>query len=68
MHPLSFCHKIFVFDFRKLKFSRLVAKILPIKSYLLHWHETAFYLLNNNICPCVIPPMDFETPGAELRT
>ena len=26
-----------------------------------------FYLLNNNICPCVIPPLDFETPGAELR-
>ena len=64
----SFGHKIFVFDSRKLKFSRLVAKILPIKIYLLNWHETVFYLLNNNICQCVIPPLVFETPGAELRT
>ena len=55
-------------DFRKLKFSRFIAKILPIESYLLNWHETVFYLLNNNICPCVIPPLDFKTPGAELRT
>ena len=55
-------------DFRKLKFSRFIAKILPIESYLQNWHETVFYLLNNNICPCVIPPLDFETPGAELRT
>ena len=68
IHPRSFGHKIFVFDFRKLKFSRFVIKILSIKSYLLNWHETVFYLLSNNICPCVILPLDFETPGAELCT
>ena len=64
----SFDHKISVFDFRKLKFSRFIAKILLIKSNLLNWHETVFYLLNNNICPWLIPPLDFETPGAELCT
>ena len=24
--------------------------------------------VNNNVCLCIIPPLDFETPGAELRT